>query len=353
LGVAVSRPKSKRRRSDCSNSTLLEGDCLELLGTIEAASIDAVITDPPYGIGFQKKDWDSRSIREAVDADGESLSPSEAFQRWCALWGAECLQALKPGGHILAFGSSRTFHRLAAGLEDAGFELRDTLMWLYGSGMPKSRKLEGGRGTSLKPGFEPIVLARRPLAGTVVETSDAFGTGALEVESCRVGERYPPNVAFSHRPDCEKGRCAVGCPVRDLDCESRAHGVSRQPVSRFFYCPKTSRRERDAGCEKLSARSLDLFPNASKRSGAARNPHPTVKPLELMRWLARLACPPGGLVLDPFAGSGTTGAAAGLEHRRFLGIERESAYAEIAAARIGHWTRSPCQVRRSPLGRRR
>jgi site-specific DNA-methyltransferase (adenine-specific) len=219
--------------------------------------------------------------------------------------------------------------------------------------MPKSRKLEGGRGTSLKPGYEPIVLARRPLAGTVAQTIDAFGTGALEVESCRVGERYPPNVAFSHGPDCEGRWCAEGCPVRDLDCESRARGASGQPVSRFFYCPKTSRRERDAGCEQFSARSLDLFPNASKRSGAAKNPHPTVKPLELMCWLARLACPPGGLVLDPFAGSGTTGAAVGLEGRRFLGIERESAYAEIAAARIGHWTPNRCEVRRGPLVRRR
>jgi site-specific DNA-methyltransferase (adenine-specific) len=348
----MSRRRSKRCHDDCSNLTLLEGDCLELLGTIKSESIDSVVTDPPYGIGFQKKDWDSRSIREAVDADGENLSPSEAFQRWCALWGAGCLQALKPGGHILAFGSSRTFHRLAAGLEDAGFELRDTLMWLYGSGMPKSRRLEGGRGTALKPGFEPIVLARRPLAGTVAQTIDAFGTGALEVESCRVGERYPPNVALAHDPGCEEKRCAKVCPVRQLDCDARSHRVSGQPVSRFFYCPKTSRRERDAGCEKLSARSLDLFPNASKRSGVARNPHPTVKPLELMRWLVRLACPPNGLVLDPFAGSGTTGAAVGLEGRRFLGIERESAYAEIAAARIGHWTRSDCEVRRGPLARR-
>jgi site-specific DNA-methyltransferase (adenine-specific) len=332
---------------------LLEGDCLEVLGTLEPESIDAVITDPPYGIGFQKKDWDSQSIREAVDADEEGLSPSEAFQRWCALWGTECLRALKPGGHILAFGSSRTFHRLAAGLEDAGFELRDTLMWLYGSGMPKSRKLEGGRGTALKPGFEPIVLGRRPLAGTVTQTIDAFGTGALEVESCRVGDRYPPNVVLSHDSDCEERRCDEGCPVRDLDCESRMRRVPEQQVSRFFYCPKTSRRERDAGCEKLSARSLDLFPNASKRSGAARNPHPTVKPLELMRWLVRLACPPGGLVLDPFTGSGTTGAAVGLEGRRFLGIERETAYSEIAAARIRHWARGECEVRRVPLARRR
>jgi site-specific DNA-methyltransferase (adenine-specific) len=265
---------------------------------------------------------------------------------------------MRPGAHLVAFGSPRTFHRLVAGLEDAGFEIRDTLMWLYGSGMPKSRRYPGDRASVLKPAFEPIVLARRPLVGTLKENVARHGTGLLEVGECRIGERHPADVVVSHESGCDGRRCVPGCAARALDegaARVRARSGPRTPPSRFFYCPKASRAERDAGCEGLRNRGLDLFPNAGRerRPRDARNPHPTVKPLELMRWLVRLVCPPGGLVLDPFTGSGSTGAAAMIEGRRFCGVEREEGYLEIAEARIAHWTEPDRQVCRAPTPRRR
>jgi site-specific DNA-methyltransferase (adenine-specific) len=322
---------------------------------LEAESVDAIVTDPPYGIGFQHERWDSTAIREAAARAGhDRLNPNEAFEAWCRIWATECRRVMKPGAFLAAFGSPRTYHRLACGVEDAGLEIRDTLMWLYATGMSKSRHYPGGQATTLKPAFEPIVLARRELDGTTEETIARHGTGALNAESCRVEGRHPANVILGHEPDCEEGRCAAGCVAGAADvCAGK--GRSRLAPSRFLYCPKASRAERDAGCEELPRRTLNLFPNAGT-SGDARNHHPTVKPLELMRWLVRLLCPPGGLVLDPTAGSGTTGAAAVLEGRRFCGIELESAYIEIATARIAHHspkgTRKP-KVGRGPLGRRR
>lgn len=338
-----------------SEARLLQGDCLEVLDELEPESVDAIVTDPPYGIGFQNEHWDSRSLREAAARVGhDRLSPNEAFEAWSRIWAEGCRRVLKPGGFLAAFGSPRTFHRLSCGIEDAGLEIRDTLMWLYAEGMPKfGRYYPGGRATTLKPAFEPIVLARRELDGTTEETIAHHGTGALSVEACRVEGRLPANVLLGHEPDCEEGSCAPGCIVAAAD--ACVEGRPRLAPSRFLYCPKASRAERDAGCEKLPRRALDLFPNAGTR-GDARNFHPTVKPLELMRWLVRLLCPPGGLVLDPTAGSGTTGAAAVLEGRQFVGIELEPAYMEIAAARIAHHSAKGVgkpKVRRGPLGRRR
>src|SRR6478609_521698 len=222
-------------------------------------------------------------------------------------------------------------------------------MWLYAEGMSKSRRYPGGRATTLKPAFEPIVLARRGLDGTTEETIARHGTGALMTESCRVEGRHPANVILGHAADCDEEGCVPGCAVAEADgCVGE--GRARLAPSRFLYCPKASRAERDAGCERLPKRALDLFPNAGT-SGDARNFHPTVKPLELMCWLVRLLCPPGGLVLDPTAGSGTTGAAAVLEGRRFLGIELEAAYVEIATARIEYWSKQAGGEGRRPLGR--
>ena len=354
-GKASRRPRcSRSRAASRSDVRLLEGDCLEVLGGLEPESVDAIVTDPPYGIGFQNERWDSAALREAVAKAGhERLTPNQAFEAWSRIWASECRRVLKPGGFLAAFGSPRTFHRLACGIEDAGLEIRDTLMWLYSEGMSKSRRYSGGRATTLKPAFEPIVLARRELDGTTEETITRHGTGALMTESCRFEGRHPANVLLGHESDCEEERCAPGCTVAAAD--ACVEGRSRLAPSRFLYCPKASRGERDAGCERLPRRALDLFPNAGT-SGDARNFHPTVKPLELMRWLVRLLCPPGGLVLDPTAGSGSTGAAAVLEGRRFVGIELEPAYLEIAAARIAHWSpkdsRKP-KVSRGPLGRRR
>jgi DNA modification methylase len=337
---------ASRSRSRCRETkgerrprvTLLEGDCFEQMAGLEAESVDAIVTDPPYGIGFQGARWDSAAIRETAARVGEErLGPNEAFEVWARLWAAECARVMKPGAFLLAFGSPRTAHRLACGIEDAGLEIRDTLMWLYGEGMSKSRRYPGGRSTTLKPAYEPIVLARRALDGTTEETIAAHGTGTLNAGACRVGERHPANVILGHEPDCKEASCAPSCTTSAVDRRAaRCDAAERIAPSRFLYSPKARRGERDAGCERLPARALDLFPNAGT-SGDARNPHPCVKPIELMRWLVRLACPPGGVVLDPTCGSGTTGAAAVLEGRDFIGIELEPLYLEISEARIAHW----------------
>jgi DNA modification methylase len=356
--VAAAKGKGKRSRGCTgkgaarSDVRLLEGDCLAMLGELEPESVDAIVTDPPYGIGFQNEHWDSKALREAAARKGhDRLTPNEAFEAWSRIWAEGCRRVLKPGGFLAAFGSPRTFHRLACGVEDSGLEIRDTLMWLYAEGMSKSRRYSGGRASTLKPAFEPIVLARRGLDGTTEETIGRHSTGALMTESCRVEGRHPANVILSHAADCDEGGCVPGCAVAEADgCVGE--GRARLAPSRFLYCPKASRAERDAGCERLPKRALDLFPNAGT-SGDARNFHPTVKPLELMCWLVRLLCPPGGLVLDPTAGSGTTGAAAVLEGRSFLGIELEPAYVEIARARIEHWSKQAGGEGRRPLGRKR
>jgi site-specific DNA-methyltransferase (adenine-specific) len=345
-----------------AGATLLGGDCLEVLETLDPESIDAIVTDPPYAIGqLVGERWDDAGMVRVARAGGDRLSAGEAFEAWCRELGKGCLRVLKPGGHMLAFSSPRTVHRLACGVEDAGFEIRDELMWLYGTGMPKSHRLPGGRSTTLKPAYEPIVLARRPVEGTTKETLAAFGTGALNTDACKVSGRHPANVLLSHEPECREGRCASNCAAALVDAEAnqRRRGTGpRVAPSRIFYCPKVSRRERDAGCEHLPEKDIGLFPrsDAGKPKPPARNPHPTVKPLELMRWLVRLGCPPGGVVLDPTCGSGSTGAAAVMEERRFVGIELDPFFMEIAAARIAHWapegTPRP-RVRPGPLGKRR
>lgn len=332
------------RSREIAGATLLGGDCLEVLATLDPESIDAIVTDPPYAIGqLVGERWDDAGMVRVARAGGDRLSAGEAFEAWCRELGKGSLRVLKPGGHMLAFSSPRTVHRLACGVEDAGFEIRDELMWLYGNGLPKSHRLPGGRSTTLKPAYEPIVLARRPLEGTAKETIAAFGTGALNTDACKVSDRHPANVLLSHQPRCREGRCASGCAAALVDAEAnrRRRGTGpRVAPSRIFYGPKVSRRERDAGCEHLPHQDLGLFPGSDPKGRPkplARNTHPTVKPLELMRWLVRLACPPGGVVLDPTCGSGSTGAAALLEKRRFVGIELDPFYMEIAAARIAHW----------------
>jgi DNA modification methylase len=352
-----------RRSREIAGATLLGGDCLEVLATLDPESIDAIVTDPPYAIGqLVGERWDDAGMVRVARAGGDRLSAGEAFEAWCRELGKGCLRVLKPGGHMLAFSSPRTVHRLACGVEDAGFEIRDELMWLYGSGMPKSHRLPGGRSTTLKPAYEPIVLARRPLEGTTKETLAAFGTGALNTDACKFNERHPANVLLNHEPECRGGKCAPGCAAAMVDADAIRHRRGSGPQvepSRIFYCPKVSRAEREAGCERLPRRDLDHFPRAKnkcKTPEPTRNFHPTVKPLELMRWLVRLGCPPGGVVLDPTCGSGSTGAAVLLEERRFVGIELDPSYMEIAAARIAHWAPEGTPrsgVRRGPLGKRR
>ncbi len=335
---------------------LLLGDCLDALPLLPAASVDAIVTDPPYGLSFMGKRW---------DYDVPSVE----------VW-AECLRVLKPGGHLLAFAGTRTQHRMAVRIEDAGFEIRDMIAWVYGSGFPKSRNIaevdmDGadrdrwvGWGTALKPALEPITVARKPLVGTVADNVLTHGTGALNIDGCRVhshdsqgyaytvqrmmpgagqnatGKTHQEDVEFSgHTKDGRwpanlihdgsdevveafpqaKGQQGVtgkrkqgavyGAVTEDGEgVEPRADTGS---AARFFYCAKASRADR-----------------------GAENAHPTVKPTDLMRYLCRLVTPPGGVVLDPFMGSGSTGKAAALEGFRFIGVERDADYWAIAQARV-------------------
>jgi DNA modification methylase len=313
---------------------LIEGNSLALLAKLPPASIDAIVTDPPYGIGFHDEAWDEADIYAAVN-DGVQRSAGEVFERWTTRWAAECQRVLKPGGHMLAFSAPRQFHRLVCGVEDAGLEVRDQLLWLNAQGLPKSRRLPGGLGTTLKPAYEPILVARKPFDGGVTGNVRAIGTGALNIDAARVPRDgsttgyWPANVALSHAAGCTDAYCVTDCPVPPI-------GVS---MSRLLFCAKATRKEREAGCEQLPERSVQVYIGKHHPPRLVRNTHPTVKPAELMRWLVRLVTPPGGLVLDPFAGSGTTGIAAILEDRFFLGIERQGEYVDIACARIAHWTK--------------
>jgi site-specific DNA-methyltransferase (adenine-specific) len=300
---------------------LIEADANLALAHLPADSVDAIVTDPPYGIGIVGERWDR--------------SPGgEAFERWTRAWAEQCRRVLKPGGFLLAFGAPRTFHRLASGVENAGLEIRDVVLWLYGQGLPKSRRLPGGQGTALKPAYEPILLARTPIVGTLPENVARYGTGALNVEAASIGSAgyWPANLTYSHSPDCPAALIAeptVG-------------------VSRLFYCAKATRAEREAGCSALPVREVPIFTGRSHKPRLRRNTHPTVKPIALMRWLIRLAVPAGGVVLDPFCGSGTTGIAAVSEGRQFIGVEREGQYVEVACARLTHWA-ATCGTQRESL----
>lgn len=297
---------------------LVEGDALGVLAALPEASVDAVVTDPPYGLWFRGEAWDR------FDAAGRDLCG------WTQQWAAACKRVLKPGGYLLAFGAPRTFHHLVAGIEDASLEIRDQVLWLYAQGVPKSRRLPNGQGTALKPAYEPILLARKPPDGNLQRTLDEFGTGALNIDAGRTEGYWPANLATSHASSCGETGCGRGCPVRLID-------AARPDLlpSRLFFCAKATKAEREAGCAPLPLRDDLLFSRPSPR--LRRNVHPTVKPVELMRWLVRLAVPPGGIVLDPFAGSGSTGVAAVMEGRTFLGLEREADYVDIACARLNHW----------------
>lgn len=264
-------------------------DCLDALREVPDGSVDAVITDPPYGLGILGNEWDDTIPGAAV-------------------W-AEVRRTLRPGGYLLAMGGTRTSHRLATEVEAGGLEVRDCLLWLYGTGFPK------GAGC-LKPAWEPILLARRP-GPTVLP---------LGIDAGRVGDRYPANVAHDGSPEVEGAFAAFGVrrggarPARrsGMGYGGGASGTAGPrvemdggTVGRLFYCAKPSKAERGEG-----------------------NAHPTVKPAALFCWLVRLASPPGGLILDPFAGSGTTGLAALREGRRALLIERHGPYVEVIRARL-------------------
>jgi len=388
--------------------TIYHGDCREVMATLAAESVDAIVSDPPYGLSFMGKGWDHGV-------------PGVEF------W-TEALRVAKPGAHLLAFGGTRTYHRLACAIEDAGWEIRDCVMWVYGSGFPKSHdvskaidkaagaerpRVPGGQGgnnailgarksgeaisgeaiqwsgwgTALKPAWEPIIVARKPLCGTVAENVLTHGTGAINVDGCRVGtddmsaqfnREWNQDGTFGNGKRGSQGKqCAPGRwpanlihdgsdevvglfpgdrPSNGRRVASSGNGfaMKAQPeietgygdsgsAARFFYCAKASKADRDEGCEGLPTIRVKMNngndaagdPVSDRFTKMARNHHPTVKPTALMRYLCRLVTPPGGIVLDPFAGSGSTGKAAILEGFRFIGIEREAEYVEIAKARIG------------------
>ena len=330
---------------------LHHGNCLDILQTMPDASVDAVVTDPPYGLSFMGKRW---------DYDVPSVE----------IW-EQCLRVLKPGGYLLAFAGTRTQHRMAVRIEDAGFEIRDMIAWMYGSGFPKSHNLQDDRqgwGTALKPAMEPITMARKPFKGTVAENVQTYGTGAINIDGCRIGdEEIKLNVYANRGPfgDTQSGNTYKSdvnygrWPANILHdgCEDVLRGMGE--AARFFYTPKACKEDRDDGCEMLEAQGRTFaFQRCSIRGkqkvnvpGSAcqcvdpewvdavehsprQNFHPTVKPTDLMRYLCRMVTPPGGIVLDPFTGSGSTGRGAVLEGFRFIGCEMDADYIKIAKARI-------------------
>ena len=401
---------------------LINADCIEAMKAMPNNSVDSIVTDPPYELGFMGKSWDASGIAFNVD-----------------VW-REALRVIKPGGHLIAFSGSRTYHRMAVAIEDAGFEIRDQIMWVYGSGFPKSHniskgldKQEGiwrgragepidddtkrsfgqhyeqtpmeppstpaakqwdGWGTALKPAHEPMVLARKPLIGTVANNVLTWGTGGLNIDASRIGSeggtardgkadkpndsgwenmrghgiaelntgRWPAN--FIHDGSDEvvalfpqggaSGKASGPTLTGESTSNSRGkfNGVEDSPfygdsgsAARFFYCAKASKRDRNEGLDGFEVKiTNEITPPGTKgsnspragagRGGATANHHPTVKPTTLMQYLVRLVTPPNGTVLDPFMGSGSTGKACAYEGFDFIGIDQSAEYVEIAKARI-------------------
>lgn len=308
---------------------VIEGDCIAASTAMDAGSVDAIVTDPPYGLEFMGKEWDSpwkgtkaahaeaRVRRADETADpvkrrylASAVNKYEAgrpFQAWCETWAVAALRVLKPGGYMLAFGGTRTYHRLACAVEDAGFEVRDCLMWMYGTGFPK------GQGC-LKPAWEPILLARKPGKRVLPLGIDEcrIGTETIKTSGVRRGTGNSLQIKDYVTPDGWEGSEHVGrYPANVLHDGSDEVLEAIGDPARFFYCAKASKKDRGEG-----------------------NTHPTVKPVELMRWCVRLVARPGGLVLDPFGGSGTTAVACVMEGRRCILVEREPAYVEIALRRV-------------------
>ena len=415
------------------NATLYCADCRDVLPIL--TDLDACVTDPPYGLSFMGKAWD-------YDVPGVDI------------W-SEVLCALKPGAHLLSFFGSRTYHRGAIPIEDAGFEIRDQLMWLYGSGFPKSHnigkavdKLQGnerevveskikkagditggnfkregsypdkqiditkgtskyeGWGTALKPAHEPIVMARKPFTGSVANNVLEYGTGGINIDECRVGDEErtykgmsanKPQGAGTFRDDnwqpkdievtatgrfpanlMHDGSEVVGdiFPETGKSSGGRSYQNTNQMysggwadekgskvdpgfgdegrASRYFYCAKTSKKDRDEGLDMIDEKAMAWsnqakaelkrgnldFRNADgdtakhNKVQMRKNTHPTVKPTDLMRYLCRLVTPKGGVIVDPFMGSGSTGKAAVAEGFGFVGIEMSQEYFDIACARI-------------------
>lgn len=428
---------------------VFHGDCIEVMRELPAESVHAIVTDPPYGIAFMGKQWDqpgefgsqrkaprptNSEVRNggpdgAMEAGRYDLSPTAMhnFQSWCEAWARECLRVLKPGGHMLVSGSPRTWHRLVVGIEDAGFEIRDSIAWLYGSGFPKSldvskaidkaagavrevvsegkavkRMIPGadqnttgswikdngrefvptvsaaetadakvweGWGTALKPAFEPIVVARKPFSGTVASNVVTHGTGGLNIDATRTGTepRMPSATGLTRASRGEflelgertyvpspEGRWPMNVVLdesqaAELDNQTGILTSGANPTRRGSDKFRNTYGEFKGQVEIEPARGAEsggasrFFPTfryeakapQSERPEQGGVQHPTVKPLDLIRWLVRLVTPPEGIVLEPFAGSGTTVEACLLEGFSCVAIEREAAYLPLIVQRIG------------------
>ena len=314
------------------SAEVYEGSCLDVMANMPDNHFDAVVTDPPYHFtsivkrfgapdaaehkqegpfarssrGFMGKEWDG----------GDTAFRPETWE--------EALRIMKPGAHLVAFGAPKNYHRLACAIEDAGFEIRDSLMWVFGTGFPKSLNVGEGRGTALKPAYEPIVLARKPLSEkTVAANVLRWGTGALNIDATRIGNetsqgRWPANL-------CHDG----SQQVLDLFPHTKTgsimpHHVRTTSKTKNAYGERAALSESFAGDEGSAARFF--YSAKASKTDRAGSKHPTVKPVSLMQWLVRMVTPPGGIILDPFAGSGTTGAAALLEGVNAILIERETEY---------------------------
>jgi hypothetical protein len=220
---------------------LIEADALQTLANLPDSCVDALVTDPPYGIEIAA--WDGPAIRQAVHREGERPSDGEAFERWTTRWASECRRVLKPGGHAVIFGSPRVFHRLVSGVEAGGLEVRDQLLWLYATGVPKARRLPGGLATTLKPAYEPILLARAPFTGSATDNLSAWGTGALNIEAARITSSaepagfWPANVTLSHSSGCRPGACKPDCPLPRIDVKPV---VRRYPEARCSSTPASA-----------------------------------------------------------------------------------------------------------------
>ena len=382
--------------------TLHHADALDVLRALPDASVHAVVTDPPYGLSEVGPARLSAALTAWVNGDREHVPDGRGFmgKAWDAfvpppaVWD-ECLRVLKPGGHMLVFAGSRTVDLMGLSIRLAGFEIRDTLQWLYGSGFPKSHNVHKstgdsrfeGWGTALKPAVEPIILARKPLESTVARNVLAHGVGGLNIDGCRVKAldsqladkyasvrnaaarnnavygvdtrprsegniqphsdgRFPANVILSHAEACDESECEQGCPVAELDQQS---GVTRSTAHSRGCGKGATGTYGEYGDDLPAVRGPEdsggasrFFPTFRYQAKAPKRErpkvdgvsHPTVKPVALMRWLVRLITPPGGTVLDPFAGSGTTGQAAHAEGLRAVLVERDPDYVKLAAARL-------------------
>jgi len=365
---------------------LLNGDCIEQMQKLidDGVQVDSVVTDPPYHLTSIVKRFGKTSLDDDTKTSQRSRDRSDGYGRLAAsgFMGKEwdggdiafqpetwelALKLLKPGGHILAFSASRNYHRMAVAIEDAGFEIRDQMMWLYGSGFPKSLNIGDGWGTALKPAHEPIVMARKLIEGTNKQNKEKYGTGGLNIDGCRIEGDSNTERKITNRKtrsedgvwtDGNSGMKAEGSQFADADPRGRfpanvMHNGLEEEWAKFFYCPKTSKAEKNKGLDSFEAKPM-AWGNQAKaelkrgnkdfvgggdgtkhnKVSMRVNTHPTVKPQELMKYLCRMVTPKGGTVLDPFMGSGSTGCAAKDEGFEFIGIEKEKEYFDIAEARI-------------------